>query len=210
MCHKIVIIGAGGHSKVIADIVLKNNYNLLGFIDDNVELGTCIFKTENTKYTVIGKVQDCLQLLKNDKEIKFIIGIGNNYIREEISKKYILPYITLIHPSANISFDVSIGEGTVIMANACINANAKIGNHCIINTGSIIEHDNVLDDFVHISPNATLCGIVQIGKYSHIGAGVTVKNNISITQKCIIGAGAVVVRNIEQEGTYIGVPANLI
>ena len=96
------------------------------------------------------------------------------------------------------------------MPNSCINADARIGKHCIINTGSIIEHDNILNDFVHISPNATLCGTVKIGKYSHIGAGVVVKNNINITQKCIIGAGAVVVKDVQQEGTYVGVPANLI
>ena len=78
---------------------------------------------------------------------------------------------------------------------------------CIINTGSIIEHDNVVEDFVHISPNVTLCGTVKVGALTHIGAGVTVKNNIDICGNCIIGAGAVVVKNIEEEGIYVGVPA---
>ena len=93
------------------------------------------------------------------------------------------------------------------MANACINSSANIGKHCIINTGAIVEHDNQLEDYVHISPNATLCGTVKIGESTHIGAGVTVKNNINVTRNCTIGAGAVVVKNIEKEGIYVGVPA---
>ena len=96
------------------------------------------------------------------------------------------------------------------MANTCINPNTKIGKHCIINTGAIVEHDNIIDDYVHISPNATLCGTVKVGEYTHIGAGSVIKNSITITNNCIIGAGGVVVNNIEESGTYVGVPANKI
>ena len=93
------------------------------------------------------------------------------------------------------------------MANACINTSAKIGRHCIINTASIVEHDNQIGDYVHLSPNVTCCGTVTIGELTHIGAGATIKNNINITDECIIGAGAVVVKDIQEKGTYVGVPA---
>ena len=93
------------------------------------------------------------------------------------------------------------------MANSCINSSAKIGKHCIINTGAIIEHDNIIEDYVHISPNATLGGTVKIGESTHVGIGSIVKNNITICKNCTIGAGAVVVKNILEEGTYVGVPA---
>lgn len=207
MSHNIIIIGAGGHSKVVADIIIKTGNNLLGFLDDNLEIGTNIIRFENEKFNVIGKISDSIKYLKEDKNLKFIIAIGNNYVREKISEEYKLPYITLIHPSANVSINTIIQEGTVVMANACINANAIIGKHCIINTGAIIEHDNFLENFIHISPNATLCGTVKIGECTHIGASATIKNNTNITKNCIIGAGAVVVKNIDKTGTYIGVPA---
>ena len=93
------------------------------------------------------------------------------------------------------------------MANASINTSAKIGKHCIINTGAIIEHDNVIEDFAHISPGASLAGTVVIGTCTHIGVGATIKNNIEIANDVVVGAGAVVVKNIGESGVYIGVPA---
>ena len=199
MNKKVIIIGAGGHAKVIADIVIKNNDILLGFLDDNIETGTYIIEN----YKVIGTIPNCV---KYSEETEFIIGIGNNYTRKKIADMYDLKYYTAIHPNAIISIDVKIYEGTTIMAGTCINAGAIIGKHCIINTGAIIEHDNNIKDYVHISPNAALAGTVKIGQLTQIGIGATVKNNINICSNCVIGAGAVVVQNIEEAGTYIGIP----
>ena len=205
MSKKVVIIGAGGHAKVIADIIIKSGDEVVGFLDDNIEKDTIVIDN----YKVIGKTKDCLKL-KEDKELYFIIAIGNNFIRKDISKTYNLNYYTAIHPTAVIGMQVQIEKGTVIMANSCINSNTKIGKHCIINTGAIVEHDNIIEDYVHISPNATLCGTVTIREGTHIGAGSVIKNNVTITNNCIIGAGGVVVKNIEESGTYVGVPAKLI
>ncbi len=155
---------------------------------------------------VIGKIEKCNEL-KQNKELSFIIAIGNNNTRKKISNEYDLEYYTAIHPTAVIGIDVYIEKGTTVMANAVINSGAKIGKHCIINTGAIIEHDNILQNFIHISPNVTLCGTVTIGEKTHIGAGTVVKNNIEICNSCVIGAGAVVVKDIKQVGTYIGIPA---
>ena len=109
--------------------------------------------------------------------------------------------------TAQIATNVAIGLGTVVMAGAVVNACAKIGEHCIINTCAIVEHDDIIENYVHISPRAAVGGTVNIGESTHIGIGAVVKNNIDICSNCTIGAGAVVVKNIENSGIYIGVPA---
>ena len=124
-------------------------------MDDGKEIGEVIIEN----YKVLGKVEDCVKFAQ---DVKFIIGIGNNFTRENIAQKYKLTYYTAIHPSSTIGIGVQLGEGTVVMANSCINPSAKIGKHCIVNTGAIVEHDNVLEDYVHISPNAVLAGTVKV------------------------------------------------
>lgn len=207
MSKDVVIIGAGGHAKVIADIIIKSGDNLLGFLDDNIELDTIIIED----YMIMGKVEDCIKISEINPDACFIIAIGNNQTRKKIAETYKdINYYTAIHPSSQIAIDVEIAEGSSIMANTCINSSAKIGKHCIINTASIVEHDNQINNYVHLSPNVTSCGTVTIGELTHIGAGTTIKNNINITAECIIGAGAVVVKEIEEKGTYVGVPAKKI
>ena len=209
MNKNVVIIGAGGHSKVIADIIIKSKDNVLGFLDDNIPIDTVIIKENNLK--VLGKIENVLKIQEQNTDIEFVIGIGNNKVRKTIAEKYQdLNYYTAIHPSSKIALDVKIEAGTVVMANACINTSTNIGKHCIINTGAIIEHDNNIEDYVHVSPNATLCGTVNVGELTHIGAGATIKNNTNICNNCIIGCGAVVIKDIEEEGTYVGVQAKKI
>ena len=209
MNKKIIIIGAGGHSKVIADIIEKSKDIVLGFLDDNKEKDEIIIKEKECK--VIGKIEECVKIQEENKDIQFVIGIGDNKTRKNIANRYNnLKYYTAIHPSSQIALDVEIGQGTVIMANTCLNTSAKIGKHCIINTASVIEHDNEINDYVHISPNATLCGTVKIGELTHIGAGATIKNNTNICSNCIIGCGAVVVKDIKEKGIYVGVPVKNI
>lgn len=209
MSKEVVIIGAGGHAKVIADIIQKSGDIVYGFLDDKLKEGTNICNRQELK--VIGDFNKRFTLPVTHKNLEFIVAIGDNNRRKEIVKNNVpnIKYYTAIHPSANIGIDVTIGEGTVIMANATINSSAFIGKHCIINTGAIVEHDNVLEDYVHVSPNATLCGTVKIGEATHIGAGATVKNNTNVVGNSIIGAGAVVVKNIDKNGIYMGVPAKI-
>ncbi len=194
---EVVIIGAGGHGKVIADIIEKSGDRVVGFLDDNPP------SSQILNYPMLGVTSDCEKY--TDK--KFIIAIGNNKIRQKIATQYKLNYYTAIHPNAVIGRDVVIGEGTCVMAGCVINVSTRIGKHCIINSGSVVEHDNILGDFVHLSPKAALCGTVCVGDCTHIGAGATIRNNTSITKNCIIGVGGAVVEDIMQEGTYCGVPA---
>lgn len=199
--NRLIIIGAGGHGKVIADNALRNGYENICFIDDHLK-GNVI------GFPVIGTSEDieCL----NDGKTDFIIGIGNNAIRKSIAEKYNVNWVSIVHPSAQIAFDVKIGKGTVVMPNAVINVSSTVGEHCIINTGAIVEHDNVIKNYVHISPGAALGGTVQVGEETHIGIGATVKNNIEICPNCTIGAGAVVVKAIVEKGIYVGVPTRRI
>ena len=201
MAKDVIIIGAGGHAKVIADIVEKSGDNLVGFLDDNPEaFGRVVYKDR----TVLGTIKD----IEKYQGYNFIIGIGNNQVRKNISSKYNLNWYTALHPNAIIANCVNIGEGTVIMAGAIINPGTIIGKHCIINTKSSLDHDNLIEDYVHISPGATLAGTVTIRELTWICAGATVINNITIERNNIIGAGAVVIKDINDiNKTYTGIPA---
>ena len=199
--NKLIIIGAGGHGKVIADNALKNGYTDICFVDDHA-VG------EVMGFPIIGTSADIPKL--DDGKTDFIIGIGNNAVRKKIAEKFNVNWVTLIHPSVQISACVTVGKGTVVMAGAVINACATVGDHCIINTRAVIEHDNVIKDYVHVSPNATLGGTVRVGEQTHIGLGAAVRNNIGICAGCVVGAGAAVVKNIMESGTYVGVPVRKI
>lgn len=201
MYNRLVIIGAGGHGKVIADIALKIGYTNIVFADDNAN-GFCM------DFPIICTSSNIEQL--NDGQTDFIIAVGNNNTRKKIAKKHRVNWVTLIHPSAQIGTNVKIGLGTVVMACAVINSCAIVGDHCIINTCAVIEHDDIIGNYAHISPKAALGGTVYIGESTHIGIGATVKNNIEICNDCTIGAGAVVVKNITESSTYIGTPARQI
>ena len=194
---KVIIIGASGHAKVIADIIIRSGDELVGFLDDNTELPEKIIG-----YPYLGKISDYVKF----RGCLFIIGIGNNRVRERLAGEMDVQWYTAIHPSAQIAMDTSIGEGTAVMANAVVNTSARVGKHCIINTGAVIEHDNCLADYVHVSPNAALCGTVSVGRLTHIGAGAVVKNSTSVCENVIVGAGGAVVADITESGTYVGVP----
>ncbi|MDD6160253.1 MAG: acetyltransferase [Oscillospiraceae bacterium] len=192
--NRLVIVGASGHGKVVADIAVKIGYKEIVFLDDDDTIHKC------TGFPVIGKTAQISEL-EGDK----IIAIGNAQVRQRIQSG--VDVVTLIHPDAVIGRNVEIGVGTVIMPGAVINSDAKIGQGCIINTCASVDHDCVLGDFVHIAVGAHVAGTVKIGERTWIGAGATVSNNVNICADCMIGAGAVVIRNIVEPGTYVGCPA---
>ena len=200
---RLIIIGAGGHGRVIADIAEKLGcYKEIFFLDDaNIK--------ESGGYAVMGKIRDYVSFLQN---FEFIVAIGNADLRNKIQtelERNGARIATIIHPSAVIGGRTAIGAGTVVMAGAVINCDAVIGKGVIINTSSSVDHDCVIDDFSHISVGARLAGNVKVGTNSIISAGATVINNIEICENVVVGAGAVVVKSIEKSGTYIGVPAKI-
>lgn len=205
MKNKLLIIGASGHGKVVADIAIKmNKWQSIAFLDDDEAIKTSM------GLEVIGKTADAF---KYKEEIDFFVAIGNNATREKIQEKFIeegLNIVSLIHPSAVICTDVEIGIGTAVMAGVVINSSSRIGRGCIINTSSSLDHDNVIEDYVHISPGARLAGTVRVEKGSWLGIGSVVSNNVNICSGCKVGAGAVVVKDITEPGTYVGVPVRRV
>ena len=189
----VIIIGASGHGKVIADIIQKSGDKVYGFLDDNTELSDTFLG-----FPVLGTID---KYKKYSNIAEFVIAIGDAETRNAISKKIQdVGIYTAIHPTAVISnLDVTIGKGTV----------SRIGEFCIINTGAIVEHDNTIEDYVHVSVGAKLAGTVYVGQYTWIGIGAVVSNNLKICENCIIRAGAVVIENIIKSGNYQGVPAKI-
>ncbi|WP_297236246.1 acetyltransferase [uncultured Flavonifractor sp.] len=197
---KLGIIGASGHGKVVADIAKQLGcYQEIVFFDDSVDRVQC------GKYPVVGKSQDIFQFGCDG-----FVAIGNAQVRQRLQEEMETKGIhvpVLIHPAAVVAEDVQILPGTAIMAGAVINPGSVIGKGCIVNTCASVDHDNVLEDYVHVAVGAHIAGTVQIGHHTWVGAGATVSNNINICANCMIGAGTVVCKSIVEEGTYVGVPA---
>lgn len=203
MNRDVVIIGAGGHGKVIADIVLQSGDRVLGFLDDNAGHLASV-----AGIPILGRICDYSKY----KDAQFVIAIGNSAVRQSIANELRdVCWYTAIHPAAVISpLAVNIGEGSVVMANAVVNPGTTIGRHCIINTAAVVEHDNGIGDFCHISVGAKLAGTVMVGEHSWIGIGAVVSNNCSICDHSTVGAGGVVVKNITESGIYVGLPVRKI
>ena len=191
------IYGASGHGSVILDILVNNDIEVEGFIDDK--------PLKEYKSLSVYSRED---IQSNDE---LIIGIGDNGIR----KKLVLSldgirFINAIHPRSVVSANVKIGVGCAIMAGAVINTSTALGDHVVVNTRSSIDHDCEVGDFVHLSPGSTICGGVTIGEGSQVGAGATILPNLTIGSNVVIGAGAVVTKDIPDNSRAIGIPARLI
>ncbi len=201
---KLIIVGASGHGKVVADIAVKNGYDEIEFLDD--KFSNTDFIKSFAKWPIIGNTKK-LSEINND----VFIAIGNSKIRKNFMERYRDKHIiTLIHPDAIIANDVKIGIGSVIMAGAIVNPYTRIGNGVIINTSSSVDHDCIIGNYSHIAVGSHVAGTVNIGECTWLGAGATVSNNINICDNCMIGAGAVIIKDINESGTYVGVPASKI
>ena len=187
----VVILGAGGHAHVIADIIKANGNSVVAFLDDDLSQPDCS-----------GPISDYTKF----KDCEFVIGIGNGLVRKDLSSLNLKWHIA-VHPSAVVSESVTLGDGTVVMPKAVINARSRIGKHSIINTGAIVEHDNVIGDFSHVSVGVKMGGTVHIGNNVMLGIGSIVKNNITICDDVVVGAGALIIHDITESGTYSGTPA---
>ncbi len=208
--NEIILVGGGGHCKSCVDVIeSEGKYQIKGIIDLPHLLGT-----NTLGYPIIGNDDDLPAFI--EKGYSFLITMGHlghatrrNQLFDSIaSMGALMP--SIISSSATVSNHSSIGNGTIIMHNALVNAGVKIAANCIINSGAIIEHDVCVEQHSHISTGAILNGDVHVRSESLIGSGATVKNGISIAKSSLIGMGAVVVKNIENSGTYIGNPARKI
>lgn len=195
---ELYLYGASGHAKPILDIFFQNGEKVSKIYDDNPKI-TEIFGVE---------------VLKSSSKFDFnqsaVISIGNNRIRKKIATELPFNYIKAVHPKSYVSEFTQLGEGTVVMANVSVNPDALIGEHCILNTGCVIEHDCKIDDFVHISPNASLAGNVLVGEGTHIGIGASVIQGIKIGKWATVGAGAVIITDVPDFATVVGNPGKII
>lgn len=192
------LYGAGGHAKVILDILETQNVEAEGIIDDSKEgefMGVRILR---------GWQKYCSPI---------IISIGNNDVRRKIAERLThesVAFGTAVHPSAVVSHHAEIGEGSVIMQGSVIQSCAHIGRHCIVNTCASVDHDCVIGDYAHISPHATLCGNVSVGEGSWVGAGSVVIPGVKIGRWSVVGAGSVVCRDIPDGVVAYGSPCRVI
>ena len=183
------LYGASGHAKVIIDILRANQIEINGLVDDNPNI-----------QELLG-----IPVLHQSNGLSlFIISIGNNQIRKKIAEQLKTSFGKAIHPSAIISPNSMIDEGTVVMQGAIVQSCATIGKHCIINTGASVDHECVIEDYVHISPHATLCGNVHVGEGSWVAAGSVVLPGVKIGKWSVIGAGSVVAKDIPDGVLAVG------
>jgi sugar O-acyltransferase (sialic acid O-acetyltransferase NeuD family) len=191
------ILGTGGHAKVVIESAILSGFEINSLYDDDIRKVNSYFVNVPIK----GPIDD--KIIGNS-----VVAIGQNNIREQIIQRFPKgKWISVIHPSAIISEDVIIGEGTVVMAGVIIQPGSRIGNHCIINTGSCIDHDCIIEDYVHVAPNSSIAGGVYIGKGAFIGIGSCIIPQIVIGKWSIIGAGSVVISNQPDYCTSVGMPA---
>jgi sugar O-acyltransferase (sialic acid O-acetyltransferase NeuD family) len=201
--RRLAILGASGHGKVTAEIAELCGWSDIDFFDDAWPSVYSIGVWE-----VVGNTDQLMTCIREYDA--FFIAIGNNVIR---SDKFMqlsnlgVNAALLVHPSSAVSKYASLGEGTVVMANAVVNPFATIGNACIINSSSVIEHDCILSDGSHISPGAHLAGAVNIGKRSWVGIGANVIQQINIADDVIVGAGSTVINDQQSNTTVVGSPA---
>ena len=184
------LYGAGGHAKVIMDILRAEGKCIEALIDDNKDL-----KEVMGVKVVNGELDNISPL---------IISIGNNRTRKLIAEKVKAEFGMASHPSAIISDSAVIEAGTVVMQGAIVQACAHIGKHCIINTGASVDHECIIEDFVHISPHSTLCGNVHVGEGAWIGAGTTIIPGVKIGKWSVVGAGSVVTKDIPDGVLAVG------
>lgn len=205
-------LGAGGHAKVIIEILrLTGSCDLVGLLDAKSEY----WGTEVLGVPILG--DDSLLSELYDRGVRYaFIGVGtvgDTQPRKRLYQKVCqlgFQIVPAIHPQAVISPSVEIGQGPTIMANATLNAAARLGDNVIVNTGAIIEHDCIVGNHVHIATGARLAGTVCVGEGTHIGLGASIRQGIYIGHNAIIGAGAVVVRDVPDNVVVVGVPARVL
>ena len=205
MNNEIIILGAGGHGKVVLDIFLcSEKYKVSGLIAKN--------RTSLMGIPVIG-TDDDLGYIYKQGITKAFVAVGDNQIRYRLTsllKENNFELVTGISHASYVSKYTSIGEGTIIMPGSIINSGASIGKGVIINTNTSIDHDDIIGNFCHIAPGSTLSGNVNVGNFSFLGTSTSVIDNITIGSNVMIGGGTTIIKDIPNNCTAVGVPAKII
>jgi sugar O-acyltransferase (sialic acid O-acetyltransferase NeuD family) len=208
--NEFIVIGGGGHARVVISILRKvNGHSVLGYTD-RTDCGTVM----GAPY--LGPDSSLTSMISGSRQFEAVIGVGQIGLgqhRQELWERvatYKLRFPGVFSPDAIVNDGITGGEGAVIMDGAVVNCGVALGRGVIVNTNSTVEHDTVLGDWVHVAPGATVCGEVTIGPYSLIGAGATVIEGKRIAPRCLVGAGATVIHDLTEPGVYVGSPARRI
>jgi sugar O-acyltransferase (sialic acid O-acetyltransferase NeuD family) len=207
---RIVVVGCSGHARVVVDILQQNDCEVVGLLDSYKSVANKVLG-----YQVLGSDDDLPALVTANICNSVIVAIGDNWIRSRMVKRIreLVPgirFATAIHSSAQIARDASIRQGTVIMPGVVVNTGCDVGEFCILNTRSSLDHDSIMEDFSSLAPGAITGGGVRIGALSAIAIGAVISHGIQIGKNTVIGAGATVVKDIPDRVVAYGTPARII
>ena len=209
--ENILIIGSGGHAKVIIDIVAKEGlYHIVGLLNKRPKKNEKI-----SGYDILGNDEDLPKFVKTHAIKGIIIAVGDNFTRANVVShiREICPelsFYSATHPQASIASDVSVGQGTVIMAGVSVNPTSSIGEFCILNTNSSLDHDSQMGDFTSLAPGVTVGGDCQVGEFSAINIGAILIPRITIGAHSVVGAGSLVNKSVGSFEVVYGSPAKKI
>jgi acetyltransferase EpsM len=211
---RFLIVGAGGHGRVVADLVRALGHVVVGYSE--VDRGRVGAVADVTGATVVVDQSTLLACIRGQQPWPLgidalALGVGDNAARARLLDQIgdvMLP--ALVHPGSWVSGGARLGPGTVVLAGAVINTGATLEGAAIVNSGAVVEHDCVLKKAVHISPNATLCGGVSVGARSWVAAAAVIVPGRLVGGDCVVGAGAVVIRDVPDGSTVVGNPARPI
>ena len=206
MRERVLIIGAGGHGKVVADILRACGTPAAGFVDGDESMrGRTV-----AGLPVLGAMNRLEHLAREHGCTSAVVAIGDNRVRLEHAREVEragLKLASAIHPSANVAASATVGAGVVICMGASVCAEATVGDVSIVNTNAVVDHECELGNSVHVCPNASLAGRVKVGEGGFVGIGASVIQCLSLGAWSIVGAGATVTRDVRAEATVVGVPA---
>lgn len=210
MTHPLLILGAGGHGRVVADIALAAGHRIAGFVDARAEApalpGLALFADREAARRAA-------------PDARWVVAIGDNAVRARVAAELAAAhgathaetaFATLVHPSATVSPHARLGPGTVVMAGAVINPGTVVGRHAIVNTGACIDHDNRIGDHASFAPRAVSGGNVTVGEGTAVGIGAVVRHGVTIGEWTVIGAGAVVLEDMPALVSAWGVPCRVV
>jgi sugar O-acyltransferase (sialic acid O-acetyltransferase NeuD family) len=207
---KILLIGSSWQAAVLLDAInLASLYRIVGYLDDTLPIGT-----SRNGHAVLGGLKDARRICSEHAVSDVAMGIGDNWWRRKLYADLIetcpdLRFPVIRHPSAIVAASARVGKGTAILAGSHVGPNSIIGDFCILNTRSSVDHDCALADFSSIAPGVTMGGLVRIGECSAIGVGASISDRISIGSHTVVGTGAAVVRDIPDLVVAYGNPARV-
>lgn len=207
----IFIIGASGHAKVVIDIVERQGrWRVAGLIDARLPAGAVHFGCP-----VLGDEGALADLARAHGVRALLVAVGDNAARARVVERAQalapeLAFATAVHPAASVARGAEVGPGSVVMPGAVLGPDARVGRHCIVNTGAMLDHDGVLDDYASLGPGAALGGNARVGAFAHVGLGASVIHGVAVGEHAVLGAGAVAVRDVPARVVALGVPARAV